>query len=70
MQATLIFQFRGSFGDWNNKSLHYIVEPLSLSNNSVSEIFCLPGFILAMCVCNVCAYICMCVLVMLGNISK
>ena len=33
----LICQFRGSFGDWNNKSLHYIVEPLSLSNNSVSE---------------------------------
>ena len=30
--------FRGSFGDWNNKSLHYIVEPLSQNNNSVSEI--------------------------------
>ena len=28
---------RGSFGDWNNKSQHYIVEPMSLEDASVSK---------------------------------
>ena len=35
----LIFSlFRGSFGDWNNKTQHYIVEPLSLVDTSVNNL--------------------------------
>lgn len=30
------FTCRGSFGDWDNKTQHYIVEPLSLEDNSVN----------------------------------
>ena len=33
----IFINFRGSFGDWNNKSLHYILEPLSRRSNSVSS---------------------------------
>ena len=49
--------YRGSFGDWDNKTLHYIVEPLSLEDNSVNNM-CMWMIIMVILVinCNVIYY--------------